>query len=370
VTEAGLRPAHLEAAEPPEARGLDRDAVRLLVSRADTGSIAHGRFRDLPGWLSPGDVLVVNTSGTLNAALSAWTADGDRFDLHVSTRLPGGFWAVEIRRAAAPASLPFTDARAGMTFELDGGGRATLLAPYPLLAGLQARSRLWIAAVETPEPVVAYLGRVGRPIRYSYVPQSWPSSSYQTIFATEPGSAEMPSAGRPFSHELVTRLVANGVQIAPLLLHTGVASLEDHEPPYEEYFRVPSDTADRITRARRAGHRVIAVGTTVVRALETVTDERGRTSPGEGWTSLVITRARPLRAVTGMITGLHEPRATHLAIVEQVAAAAGSHAPSAQLDRAYREAEGAGYLWHEFGDSHLIVGGGISRRESKRGKER
>jgi S-adenosylmethionine:tRNA ribosyltransferase-isomerase len=179
---------------------------------------------------------------------------------------------------------------------------------------------------------------------------------YQTVFATEPGSAEMPSAGRPFTPELVTRLVSNGVQIAPLLLHTGVSSLEDHEPPYEEYFRVPPETADRVNAARRAGHRVVAVGTTVVRALETVTDPRGTTSPGEGWTGLVITPERPLRAVNGLITGLHEPRATHLAMVRQVLAAAGAAAPSALLDRAYGEAQEAGYLWHEFGDSHLIIG--------------
>jgi S-adenosylmethionine:tRNA ribosyltransferase-isomerase len=179
---------------------------------------------------------------------------------------------------------------------------------------------------------------------------------YQTVFATEQGSAEMPSAGRPFTPELVTGLVSVGVQIAPLLLHTGVASLEDHEPPYEEYYRVPPDTADRVNAAKRAGRRVVAVGTTVIRALETVTDERGTTSPGEGWTNLVMTPERPLRAVTGMITGFHEPHATHLAMVKQVMAAAGVGTPSARLERAYREAREAGYLWHEFGDSHLIVG--------------
>jgi S-adenosylmethionine:tRNA ribosyltransferase-isomerase len=179
---------------------------------------------------------------------------------------------------------------------------------------------------------------------------------YQTIFAIEPGSAEMPSAGRPFTPELVTHLVSTGIQIAPLLLHTGVASLEDHEPPYEEYFQVPVDTAARVNAARDAGHRVIAVGTTVVRALETVTDHRRTTSPGEGWTSLVITPDRPLRSVNAMITGFHEPTATHLSMVKQVIAAAGSLGPSTHLDRAYREARQAGYLWHEFGDSHLIIG--------------
>lgn len=349
-------PAHLEAAEPPEARGLRRDDVRLLVSRAETDTIFHSRFNQLPHWLTAGDLLVVNTSGTLNAALSASSGDGEPFELHLSTRLPGNFWVVEVRRPGPAASLPCRDARAGMLFDLEAGSRLTLLAPYPLRDAMTAVSRLWIAALELTMPVLPYLERFGRPIHYSYVPGSWPQSMYQTVFATEPGSAEMPSAGRPFTAELVTRLISEGISIAPLLLHTGVASLEDHEPPYEEYFRVPAETADLVNAARRNGRRIVAVGTTVIRALETVTDSRGRTSPGEGWTGLVITPDRPLRAVNAMITGLHEPRATHLAMVRQVIAAAGGR--TSHLERAYREAREGGYLWHEFGDSHLILGGG------------
>jgi S-adenosylmethionine:tRNA ribosyltransferase-isomerase len=167
----------------------------------------------------------------------------------------------------------------------------------------------------------------------------------------------MPSAARPFTPELVTRLVSGGIQIAPVLLHTGVASLEDHEPPYEEFFRVPPETADRVNATKRAGHRVVAVGTTVVRALETMTDARGRASASEGWTSVVIGPRRPLHAVNGMITGFHEPHATHLAMVEEVIVAAGGGRLSSHLERAYRAAQQAGYLWHEFGDSHLIIGG-------------
>jgi len=354
VIDASTLPPYLEAAEPPEARGLTRDGVRLLVSRLDTDTIVHSRFSELPRWLVAGDLLVVNTSGTLNAALSARTGDGHRFEVHLSTRLPGDFWVVEVRRPGPVASLPYRHARAGITLDLEGDGRVILLAPYPLSGGLD--SRLWLAALQLNEPLLPYLERFGSPIRYSYVAGSWPESMYQTVFATEPGSAEMPSAGRPFTHELVTRLVSTGIEIAPLLLHTGVASLEDHEPPYEEHFRVPPETADRVNAARRTGHRVIAVGTTVVRALESVTDSRGRTSPGEGWTNLVITAERPLNAVTGMITGFHEPHATHLAMINQVIAAAGGGRASSHLDRAYREAQQAGYLWHEFGDSHLIIG--------------
>jgi S-adenosylmethionine:tRNA ribosyltransferase-isomerase len=357
VIDACTLPSHLEAAEPPEARGLRRDEVRLLVSRIDTDSIAHSRFSELPQWLAAGDLLVVNTSGTLNAALVARARDGDRFEVHLSTRLPGNLWAIEVRRPGPVASLPYRDARAGTRYDLEGGGRVTLLSPYPFVDQLDAHSRLWIAALELDEPVLPYLQRSGRPIRYSYVNAAWPESMYQTVFATEPGSAEMPSAARPFTPELVTRLVASGIQIAPLLLHTGVASLEDHEPPYEEFYRVPVETAERVNAATRAGRRVIAVGTTVVRALETVTDRRGTASAGEGWTGLAVGRDRPLRVVNGIITGFHEPRATHLAMIEQVIVAAGAGLSSSHLDRAYREAQGAGYLWHEFGDSHLIIGG-------------
>jgi len=247
-----------------------------------------------------------------------------------------------------------------------------LLAPYPLIGSLDSPSRLWMAAVNVPGEVPAYLDRYGFPIRYSYVKRPWPSSMYQTVFATEPGSAEMPSAGRPFTPELVTRLVSRGVQVAPLLLHTGVASLEFHEPTYEEFYRVTVDTAERVNAARRGGHRVAAVGTTVVRALETVTDERGTTAPGEGWTNLVITPERPLRSVSALITGLHEPRATHVSLLEGIANTAprccqrnaqisGSVCGPGHLERAYAEARQAGYLWHEFGDSHLILGRTTSR---------
>jgi S-adenosylmethionine:tRNA ribosyltransferase-isomerase len=339
--------------------------VRLLVSDVETDSIHHSRFDELWRWLSPGDLLIVNTSGTLNAALTATTDRGEAFELHLSTELPGGFWTVEIRQPGVVASLPCRTARAGTRYCLPAGGHATLLAPYPATAPIDSSSRLWIAAVHLPGSRLEYLERHGFPIRYSYVKQRWPGSMYQTVFATEPGSAEMPSAGRPFTPELVTRLIASGVQIAPLLLHTGVASLEDHEPPYEEYYRVPRETAELANTARLAGHRVIAVGTTVVRALETVTDSRGTSFPGEGWTNLVVTPGRPVRSVNGLITGFHEPRATHLTMLERVVAAAsprcdargrGGVDAASHLDRAYTEARQHGYLWHEFGDSHVILG--------------
>ena len=198
-----------------------------------------------------------------------------------------------------------------------------------------------------PAPA-AYLARYGQPIRYSYVPQPWPIASYQTVFAEVPGSAEMPSAARPFSAEVITRLVTRGVGIAPFVLHCGVSSPESHEPPAAEWYRVPPTTAAQVNAARQAGHRVIAVGTTAVRALETVTDPAGIAHPGEGWTELVVTPDRDVRSVDGLITGWHEPGASHLAMLEAVAGAD-------LVAASYTAALAEGYLWHEFGDSHLVL---------------
>ena len=208
--------------------------------------------------------------------------------------------------------------------------------------------RLWMATLRLSSSWQDYLVRYGFPIRYSYVRESWPSSYYQTVYATETGSAEMPSAGRAFTPELITRLVARGIGIAPLILHTGVASLEENEPPYEEFYRVPLETARLVNMARSDRKRVIAIGTTVVRALESVTDVAGVTHPGEGWTDLMVTPQRGIRAVNAILTGLHEPRATHIAMLEALCGIK-------HLNITYQEALRQRYLWHEFGDLHLIL---------------
>ena len=341
-------PKELEAAEPPEARGLGRDEVRLMVSHYAGGRIEHARFRDLPEYLAPGDVLVINTSGTLKAALAARRADGTPLELHVSTRLPTGLWVVELRQCAAGGTEAFYSATAGETIELPAGARALLHAPASRATLAEGRVRLWLAQMTLPEPALDYLDHYGFPIRYSYVTAPWPASYYQTVYATEPGSAEMPSAGRAFTPEVLTRLMARGVTVAPLVLHTGVASPEDYEPPYEEYYRVPAATARLVNSARQAGQRIVAVGTTVVRALESVAGPDGTAQAGEGWTDLVITPARGLLTVSGLLTGLHEPRASHLAMLAALA-------DYEHLRPAYAEALRQGYLWHEFGDLHLIV---------------
>ena len=345
VPELVLPPA-LEAREPAEARGIARDEVRLMVSHLDRDEIEHARFDELARFLTAGDLLVVNASATINAALPATRPAGESVVIHLSQRLPSGMWSVELRRPADPGTRPLLEASVGEVLALPEGASARLVAPYgaPRLDGV----RLWVARLEVPGALHAYLDRVGHPIRYGYVPREWPLSYYQTIFAREPGSAEMPSAGRPFTVRSLDALAGRGVSIAPIVLHTGVSSLEDHEPPYAERYRVTAATARAVNETRAAGGRVIAVGTTPVRALESVASRDGFVEPGQGWTDLVIGGERGLRAVDGLLTGFHEPRASHLALLEALAG-------QEHLTRAYAVALEAGYLWHEFGDVHLLL---------------
>ncbi len=333
--------ARLEAHEPPEARGLARDGVRLLVTSRTDGSITHSRFSDLPRFLTPGDLVVLNTSGTLPAALPATGADGVTLELHLSTPAKGRdhdlTWIVELRFEGQP----FGAVQVGDRMALPEGASAEILSPY---SGV----RLWLARLDLPEPLEAYLGAYGHPIRYGYVPRRWPLSAYQNVYALEPGSAEMASAGRPFTPELITRLIAEGVLVAPITLHTGVSSPESNERPYPERYRVPEQTARLVNAVRAWGGRVIATGTTVVRALETVARPDGTVEAGEGWTDLVVTPERGLWTVDGVLTGLHESDSSHLDLLR---AAAGEEL----LSRSYRDAIEHGYLWHEFGDSQLIL---------------
>jgi S-adenosylmethionine:tRNA ribosyltransferase-isomerase len=351
VSALGL-PAPVEAHEPPEARGLARDSVRLLVADAVDGSVAHARFDQLPTFLAPGDLVVVNTSATLAAALPAVRSDGQKLELRLSTPMEGKdpqrFWIVELRCGDAP----FGAVEVGERFALPGGAWAEILAPY-------AAVRLWLARLDLPAPLASYLDEHGSPIRYGYVPRRWPLSAYQNVYAVEPGSAEMPSAGRPFTTGLITRLAAGGILVAPIVLHTGVSSQERHERPYAERYRVPAETARLVNAVHDWGGRVIATGTTVVRALETVARPDGVVEAGEGWTNLIVTPERGVRAVDGLITGLHELESSHLDLLRAIG---GERLVIDAYDAALEE----GYRWHEFGDSQLILKGARLRAGTSR----
>jgi S-adenosylmethionine:tRNA ribosyltransferase-isomerase len=361
------------AGSPPEARGLARDGVRLLVATPD--GVLHARFCDLPGYLAPGDLLVVNTSATVAAAVPGRRADGRPVLVHWSGRLADGTWLVELR-TEEPAVARVTDAAAGETISLPGDATVTLLHAFPgrgrtgpghrpdpgrgradpgrgragpgrgLADPGPPGPRMWAAAVAGD--VAALEAGHGRPVRYGYVPGRWPLSAYQTVFARSPGSAEMPSAARPFTAELVTELISAGVLLATVTLHAGVASLESGEAPLPEWFSVPPATADLVNLTRAAGRRVVAVGTTSTRALESAAVPGGQVRASRGLTELVIGPARPARVVTGLITGWHDEGASHLDLLTAVAG-------TALVRAAYRAAEQAGYLWHEFGDSCLLL---------------
>ncbi len=326
------------ATEPAEARGLERDEVRLLVASPDR--LTDSVFLELPDFLEPGDLVVVNRSATLAASV-----DGRRgstpVEVHFATALDDGTWVVEVR----PEGLsfgPVTDIAVGERIDLPAGAWLDVLETLP------GQVRLHRVAVAVEGPATALLERHGRPIAYGYIPQRWPLSAYQTVFAREPGSAEMPSAARPFTTRTVTDLATRGVLVAPVTLHTGVSSPEVGEPPNPERYDVPAATAALVNHVRWRGGRIVAVGTTVTRALETVADPDGFVRPGHGWTDLVLGADRPARVVTGLVTGWHEPGASHVHLLEAVA----GHELVAE---AYGHAEREGYLWHEFGDSCLLL---------------
>ena len=330
-------PAELEAHEPPEAsRGRTRADVRLLVSRTATGDVSEHRFTDLPELLLPGDLLVVNNSATLPAAVPV--AGDTPGTVHFATAMPEGDWLVELRAGRGHTTKPGSAGEMGLRIALPGGAVLTLTRRFS--------GRLWHARLSTA--VIPYLLRYGRPIRYGYVPDPWPIAAYQTVFATWPGSAEMPSAARPFTPGLVTSLVSRGITIAPVTLHTGVSSLEGGEDPYPESFDVPAPTARLVNLTRQTGGRVIAAGTTVVRALESAAGPDGVVRAAAGWTTHVVTPATGVCSADGLLTGLHEPLSTHLWMLA-------AFADPALLDRCYRIAAGHGYRWHEFGDVHLLL---------------
>jgi S-adenosylmethionine:tRNA ribosyltransferase-isomerase len=338
------RPAGSDATQPPERRGLSRDGVRLLVAAG--GRLEHRRFRDLPSVLSPGDLVVVNTSATVPAALSGLVR-GLPAPVHVAAQLDAGSWVLEVRRAGGDG--PQLDLEPGTAVGLPGGVTATLLAPFP--APGPDGVRLWVADITGVPDILPYLYRHGRPITYGYLREEFPLAVRQTVFARHPGSAEMPSAGRPFTERLVVDLVARGITVAPIVLHCGVSSPELHEPPAPERYVVPPSTARLVNAVREGGGRVVAVGTTVVRALETCADADGVVVPAAGWTDLVLGPERPARVVTGLVTGLHEPEASHLLLLEAVAG-------RALVDDAYAEVtapDAPRYLWHEFGDAMLLL---------------
>jgi S-adenosylmethionine:tRNA ribosyltransferase-isomerase len=308
----------------------------------------HQKFTAMSRALRRGDLVVVNTSATRAGAVDGIRRHGAPVVVHFSTPLERGMWIVELR--TPDGSAPLEDATRGETIDLRAGGRIHVVSAHPdacMLVG----SRLWRVEAEVDGSVEAFLAKAGRPITYGYLSGRWPLDAYQTVFARHHASAEMPSAARPFTTRLVTEMVARGINFAPLVLHCGVSSLETQELPQAERFRVPPATAWLVNETRKRGGRVVAVGTSVTRALESVASIDGTVGDGHGWTDLIMGPERPARVIDALVTGWHPPRASHLLLLEAVAG-------PELVQRAYDAALAAGYLWHEFGDSCLLLPSG------------
>ncbi|MDQ6657482.1 MAG: S-adenosylmethionine:tRNA ribosyltransferase-isomerase [Actinomycetota bacterium] len=340
-------PTDTTAPAPAGARGVPRDGVRLMAVRPN--GIAHLQFSDLPGQLRAGDLVVVNNSATVAAEADGELVGVGPVVVHAAAPLDDGNWVIEIR-SAPDAARAILDASAGDRIRLGPTQTLTLTltAPYPQSdsSPTGTGNRLWRSTIDGD--LGRHLRRHGRPIAYGYLNRRYPLRDYQTVFGTSAGSAEMPSAGRPFTHRLVTRLISSGIGIAPITLHTGVSSQEAGEAPQPERFEVPAATARLVNATRDSGGRIVAVGTTVTRALESAVTDAGRVEPRRGWTERVISPSDPARVVTGLITGWHDPHASHLLLVESVAG-------PELTQSAYDAAVATGYLWHEFGDSALLL---------------
>lgn len=337
-------PEHLACPKPTEERNLLRDEVRLLVTTG-AGQVYHTTFSHLDKYLKSGDVLVVNISATIPAALPISLPNGDKGMVHLSNRLNAREWLIEIREIIGNKTIRWKEGKAGMTFQL------------PAIANITLKQRfynnhqwldLWIAEFSTKQPPEEYLAAHAKPIKYEKLDEPYPLAYYQTFFSFHPGSAEMPSAGRGFTANLIERLSKKGIVLAPILLHTGVSSLEENETPYAEYMEINPVSAAIINTAKSQGRRIIAVGTTAVRAIESVVNSEGILKPYQGNTELFINESYTMKVADGLLTGFHEPRASHLNMLQAIAG-------FEHIDRAYQAAIKAGYYWHQFGDLHLIL---------------
>ncbi len=343
-------PKELEASAPREARGERRDQARLLVIHRKSGQIEHRRFYQIVDYLRPGDVVVLNISSTVPAALPGTTSDGQEIEMRLSSHYSsngngsGRIWQAVFKPDSAVI-------KPGLEL-LFGNGALTAT----VRKKRERIPKLWeIEFDPTDRPMQAWLEELGRPIKYDYVPDTWGLDFYQTAYAAVPGSSEMPSAGRAFTPELLQQIEGRGVALAKIILHTGVSNIDietaqvEQHTMYEEWYQVSPEAAETINHARASGGRILAIGTTPTRTLETVADEQGIVYPGEGWTSLYITPGYRFKAIDALVTGLHEAKTTRLVL-------ASAFAGDAELVlKAYNEAIQQGYLWHEFGDLSLIL---------------
>jgi S-adenosylmethionine:tRNA ribosyltransferase-isomerase len=334
----------------------ERDASRLLALDRASGAIAHGRFNELPERLRPGDLLVTNRSRVFPARLIGRRERGGKAEILLVRRRGGGLWDAMLR--------PGRRLRAGMRVEVGPGLRVGIEpdAPHeprpehaPPGAETVLRTVRLLADGMSEDEALERFGHAPLPpyIRREDAPSD--RERYQTVYAREPGSVAAPTAGLHFTPELLSRLAARGIEHVELVLHVGPGTfrpveVEDvrHHRVDPERVLIPEATAAAIERARREGRRVVAVGTTVTRALESALAADGRLQPGERETDLVIVPGHRFQVVSALVTNFHLPGSSLLLL-------ACAFAGRERLLAAYREAVAQRYRFYSYGDAMLIA---------------
>jgi S-adenosylmethionine:tRNA ribosyltransferase-isomerase len=334
-------PHELLAKEPRELRGERRDQSNLVVMHRATDRVEFDSFRGLPKYLRSGDLVVLNDSRTLNASLFGTVSGIGRVELQLRNNPGGTVWDASVRPWHEPPE------REPVSFG-DSGVTARVVGHTPHLG-------LWRIEFDLGDrSLTEFLDSFGRPIPSPYVNKSFANEYYNNVYAAKPGSSEMPAAGRHFTPELLGELAERGVDAVYLTLHTGLSSvtideenLEDHKM-YEEWYQLPEATAARINETRAAGGRILGVGTTVMRVLESVGADDGQLSGAEGWTSLYISPGYRFKVVDAFVTNFHGPRSSRIAL-------AAAFTGKDLLLRAYQEAIDRGLQFYEFGDATLTL---------------
>ena len=328
-----------------------RDGSRLLVLDRETGALRHRRFSDLADLLNPGDLLVLNDTRVIPARLVGHKPSGGRVELllvePVEPGAIGGVWRCLLKASRPPAP--------GSSIDFGQGCGARVLERDPI--GWRVKLE---APGGRPEELLERVGQAPLPPyirRDAAGPDAADRERYQTVFARQPGAIAAPTAGLHFTEELLQQLADAGIAHTFLTLHVGPGTfqpvtaqrVEDHRM-HPEWFEIPADAARAVASARKSGGRVVAVGTTVVRTLESCAAEEGRVSPGRDHCSLFIYPGFRFRVVDALITNFHLPRSTLLMLVS-------AFAGRERVLAAYRQAIAAGYRFYSYGDAMLIEGG-------------
>lgn len=328
---------------PPELLGKRREDVRLIVINRESRDTVSTSFENLPAFINSGDVLVFNNSSVVRASIPAFFPSiGSEGFIHVGTSTEADLRLVEIR----PKKL---------NGEIEPKSGAILLGTKDYIEFVKRHDvfgRFMWAKSSSGSDLLNIAEKSGKILRYGHIPFDVPESYYKNFTGQVPGSVEYPSAARPLTGSIIQQLKNRGVQVKAITLHCNLGSMEPQEfygtgRLLDEQYRIPEDTARTVNYARKNGRKVIAVGTSVVRALESSVS-RGLLKPGNYSTELYIHGNYNFRIVDSIVTGMHEELGSHIGMIS-------AFTGNSLLEASYSKATEDGFTWHEFGDLALII---------------